>query len=135
MLMKEKKEEHERKKEEQERKKKEREEEQERKRKERERKIEGKKEATTTHQPARDRQPRLVSTSTQQEGEASTTSSAGQSSNSIDGEDGVCTFCFQPYTTTDGLDWVECACGRWVHELCLEDVFVDDSGKLYQLAS
>ncbi len=69
---------------------------------ERERKIEGKKEATTTHQPARDRQPRLVSTSTQQEGEAYTTSSAGQSSNSIDGEDGVCTFCFQPYTTTDG---------------------------------
>ncbi len=69
----------------------------------------------------------------QQEGEASTTSSAGQSSNSIDGEDGVCTFCFQPYTTTDGLDWVEC--GRWVHELCLEDVFVDDGGKLYQLAS
>ena len=34
-----------------------------------------------------------------------------------------CTFCFEPYCK-NGKEWLECACSRWVHELCLEDVII-----------
>ena len=64
--------------------------------------------AMPARQPAkRDCQPILASTSTLG---ICTTSSAQQGSTL--GEDGICPFCFKPYT---GQDWVEC--------LCLENVF------------
>ena len=32
-----------------------------------------------------------------------------------------CSYCFEMYCH-DGKEWLECACGRWVHELCIEEV-------------
>ena len=37
-----------------------------------------------------------------------------------------CTFCYRSFCQ-DGEEWVRCACGRWVHEQCMEDVFLDDN--------
>ena len=28
-----------------------------------------------------------------------------------------------------GMDWISCACGRWLHEDCAEDRKLDDQGK------
>ena len=28
-----------------------------------------------------------------------------------------------------GADWLACACGRWLHEDCVEDCIKDDEGK------
>ena len=128
LLLRKKKEEQERKKVAREKKK----EEQELQRIEREKKKadKGKKKATPARQQAsRDRQQRL-STSIPDNGEASTSSAQlGSSSGDPDaGESEECSFCFQPFTC-DGLQWVQCACARWVHESCLEDIFLDDNGK------
>ena len=38
-----------------------------------------------------------------------------------------CAFCYGGYTQ-DGEEWVKCACGRWVHERCMEEVILDDDG-------
>lgn len=38
-----------------------------------------------------------------------------------------CAFCFGCYQE-DGTDWVECGCGRWVHEQCMEEVLLDSNG-------
>ena len=38
--------------------------------------------------------------------------------------------CFINYDNDpSGKDWVECACGRWLHEECADDCVVDDEGK------
>ena len=61
-------------------------------------------------------------------------SSPGECSNNLEEGSEVsesaatCAFCFEPYTT-DGSEWVQCVCGRWVHELCIEDIHVDEAGK------
>ena len=39
-----------------------------------------------------------------------------------------CAFCYGSYCT-DGRDWLECACSRWVHEDCMEEVILDDEGR------
>lgn len=38
-----------------------------------------------------------------------------------------CAFCFRSYQE-DGAEWVECGCGRWVHDLCMEEVVLDRNG-------
>ena len=41
-----------------------------------------------------------------------------------------CCVCFINYDNDpSGKDWVECACGRWLHEECADDCVVDDEGK------
>ena len=30
---------------------------------------------------------------------------------------------------TNGLEWVQCACGRWLHEEYICDIDVDDQGR------
>ena len=41
--------------------------------------------------------------------------------------------CFTTYeddvVNASGKDWVGCACGRWLHEECVEDCVLDNSGK------
>ena len=39
-----------------------------------------------------------------------------------------CAFCFGLYAK-DGKEWVECACGQWIHENCMEDLYVDVDGQ------
>ncbi len=39
-----------------------------------------------------------------------------------------CPFCFEPYCQ-DGQEWLECACGRWIHEQCIEEVIVDSGSQ------
>ena len=41
----------------------------------------------------------------------------------LDTEDCECSFCYEPHCK-DGKEWLECTCGRWVHEHCLEDIIV-----------
>ena len=45
------------------------------------------------------------------------------------GDEIDCTFCYETYDAGEGWDWVECACGQWVHEVCLEDIFTDTNGQ------
>ena len=45
-----------------------------------------------------------------------------------------CQICFRTYeddiVEETGEDWIECACGRWVHESCVDyDIVVDASGR------
>jgi hypothetical protein len=37
-------------------------------------------------------------------------------------------FCFGNFCT-DGEEWLKCACSRWVHEKCMEDVHLDENGE------
>ena len=39
-----------------------------------------------------------------------------------------CLFCFETYCN-DGQDCIQCACGNWIHEDCLEELFVDSFGQ------
>ena len=45
----------------------------------------------------------------------------------------MCCICFGTYTDDvreqSGRDWIKCACSRRLHEDCVEDYKVDDSGK------
>ena len=38
-----------------------------------------------------------------------------------------CAFCYGSYSQ-DGEEWVRCACRRWVHETCMEEVILDEDG-------
>ena len=41
-----------------------------------------------------------------------------------------CCMCFSRYAdNSTGEDWLECACGRWLHEECMEDCIHDISGQ------
>ena len=45
-----------------------------------------------------------------------------------------CAICFRTYNDDvldgTGEDWIECACGRWVHENCVDyDIVVDATGR------
>ena len=42
-----------------------------------------------------------------------------------------CCACFGLYTDDigTGKEWLECACGRWIHEECIEDIVYDANGK------
>ena len=48
-------------------------------------------------------------------------------------DDGECCMCFTTYEEDirdqSGKEWVECACGRWLHEDCAEDCVLDNDGK------
>ena len=39
-----------------------------------------------------------------------------------------CAFCFGVYCN-NGEEWIQCACGKWVHEDCIEELFNDASGQ------
>jgi hypothetical protein len=45
----------------------------------------------------------------------------------------VCCVCYVLYsedvTNGSGAEWIECACGHWLHEECAEDCGVDENGK------
>ena len=41
----------------------------------------------------------------------------------------LCCTCFTSYTYEDDLDWVLCACGRRLHEDCVEDIVIDCHGQ------
>ena len=48
---------------------------------------------------------------------------------SIDTEE--CCACFGQYSDDigTGREWLECACGRWLHEDCVENIVYDTNGK------
>ena len=42
----------------------------------------------------------------------------------------MCCVCYVLYSEgVSGEEWIECGCGRWLHEECAEDCYVDNSGK------
>ena len=43
----------------------------------------------------------------------------------------MCVVCVSDCNSEDvsGADWIECACGRWLHEECGEECVVDAAGK------
>ena len=43
-------------------------------------------------------------------------------------EDCVCAFCYGMFGEDDE-EWVKCACDRWLHERCMEDLYVDANGE------
>lgn len=53
--------------------------------------------------------------------------------NDVDSDEDMCCICFGTYTDDvreqSGRDWIKCACSRWLHEDCMEDYKVDDSGE------
>ena len=68
------------------------------------------------------------STETSVAGPSTETSVAGPSTETSAEEIAECTFCYAPYTN-DGQDWIECGCGQWIHVDCMEDMYVDGSGR------
>ena len=54
-------------------------------------------------------------------------------SGSLDIDENTCCMSFGSYDDDvieqSGRDWINCACGRWLHEECAEDHGVDDNGK------
>lgn len=41
-----------------------------------------------------------------------------------------CAMCFLQYEDDEtGDDWVECVCGRWLHDECIEECVIDSKGK------
>uniref|UniRef100_A0A1X7SHW6 Uncharacterized protein n=1 Tax=Amphimedon queenslandica TaxID=400682 RepID=A0A1X7SHW6_AMPQE len=41
-----------------------------------------------------------------------------------------CSECSQTYNEDNsGEEWVQCACGSWMHEKCIIDVVIDENGK------
>ena len=40
-----------------------------------------------------------------------------------------CVFYSEDVVNGSGSDWIECACGRWLHEECAEDCIVGSDGK------
>ena len=40
-----------------------------------------------------------------------------------------CSICYEDYDAVGTEDWVQCGCGRWIHELCIIDVTMDMTGK------
>lgn len=66
--------------------------------------------------------------STSSPGPSSTTTYASCNSEKQDETECECCFCYGSYCQ-DGREWVMCACGRWVHEECMEEIFLDDSGQ------
>ena len=47
----------------------------------------------------------------------------------------ICCVCYGTYLedVDTGRQWLECSCARWIHEDCIDDEDVDDSGKLCPL--
>ena len=42
----------------------------------------------------------------------------------------MCNGQYEDNVTADcGTDWLSCACGRWLHEDCIEDLVTDGEGK------
>ena len=41
----------------------------------------------------------------------------------------LCCVCFGTYDEDieTGREWLECCCGRWIHEECIDDVDVDNT--------
>ena len=39
-----------------------------------------------------------------------------------------CSICYEDYDAVGTEDWVQCGCGRWIHELCIIDVVIDATG-------
>ena len=38
--------------------------------------------------------------------------------------------CFEPFQGDDEVeDWVQCACNRWLHEVCMNDILYDKYGR------
>ena len=64
---------------------------------------------------------------------ASTNSTAASTSTSASMSTGECCECFETYEDDvrfgRGEEWVECACGRWIHEKCIDKLVIDAQGK------
>ena len=62
---------------------------------------------------------------------SSTGNTLGTVNNSIDVN--ICCMCFESYENDvlerNGAEWIDCACGRWLHLDCAEDCVVDSFGK------
>ena len=41
----------------------------------------------------------------------------------------MCGVCFEPYCYPDYCDWIQCACGQWTHEDCVDEIVTDEHGK------
>ena len=130
-------EEKERRKTEREEKKQQKEEEQRRKAKEREKKAE---QRAKKAKKASDEKSRKVTCKTRNKGGECSHSKEPQRKNHCkescadsDINTDVCCMCFGLYSegvvSGDSRDWIECACGRWLHEECAEDREVDANGK------
>ena len=45
-------------------------------------------------------------------------------------DENVCCVCFSMYLEDEeDNDWVQCACSRWLHEVCITEVIIDNNGK------
>ena len=58
---------------------------------------------------------------------------SGTSENDTTINSNVCCVCYRTFEEDqlegNGLEWVQCVCGRWLHEECICDIDVDDQGR------
>ena len=93
-----------------------------------------KKRVASTSAPVPKKKARIVSESSKNQPSTSraSTSSGATTSDEIDTNE--CCVCFRTYSEDvlegTGLEWVECVCGRWLHEDCISyDISTDANGK------
>ena len=98
------------------------------------REMRSKKRVASTSAPVPKKKARIVSESSKNQPSTSraSTSSGATTSDEIDTNE--CCECFQTYSEDvlegTGLEWVECVCGRWLHEDCISyDISTDANGK------
>ena len=41
----------------------------------------------------------------------------------------LCGVCYEPYCYPDYCDWIQCACGQWSHEDCVDEIVTDENGE------
>ena len=70
----------------------------------------------------------IDSTAVQDSSEESVSESDGDDTAAPESKECECSFCYGTYCG-DGQVWVKCGCDNWVHEQCIEDVFLDEKGK------
>lgn len=78
----------------------------------------------TTHASVSAATPTDVPMDVQCEGGA-VSSGEGVATNATQGDETDCAYCYGVYDPADGQDWVQCACEQWVHEECIEEIFLD----------
>ena len=60
---------------------------------------------------------------------------SGTSENNFDAtiNSNVCCVCYRTFEEDqregNGLEWVQCVCGRWLHEECICEIDIDDQGR------
>jgi hypothetical protein len=98
------------------------------------REMKSRKRVATTSAAVSRKKKKTMSTTSENQPSTSRASTSSGATTSEEIDTNQCCVCFQNYSEDvlegTGLDWVECVCGRWLHEDCISyDIATDANGK------